>query len=151
MDSAANAPMGTLQPKEPSCALCLPVIFFRCSELVQLTGEVSGESLRRKRLMGIFKSVCLFVCLWLRLNNKLKHNLAVDTDPGCPLMSFALTLCGQMSSSTSPPHFYSHWPHGTGITSPNITLLLWSHLLTVKPPLHQLPLAFLREPAARGQ
>ena len=53
MDSAANAPMGTLQPKEPSCALCLPVIFFRCSELVQLTGEVSGESLKSKSQMGI--------------------------------------------------------------------------------------------------
>ena len=55
MDSAANAPMGTLQPKEPSCALCLPVIFFRCSELVQLTGEVSGESLKSTSPMGIYE------------------------------------------------------------------------------------------------
>ena len=50
-----------------------------------------------------------------------------------------------------PTPFLLPLAHGTGITSPNITLLLWSHPLTVKPPLHQLPLAFLREPAARGQ
>ena len=93
----------------------------------------------------------LFIYLWLCLNKNLKQHLAVDTDPGSPLMSFALILCGPTSSSTSPPHFYSHWPHGTGITFPHITLLLWSHPLTVKPPLHQLPLAFLREPTARGQ
>lgn len=65
MDSAAKVPWGPLQPKETSCALCLPVIFFRCSELVQLTGEVSGESLRRNRLMGIFKSVYLFIYLFM--------------------------------------------------------------------------------------
>ena len=112
------------------------------------------EKAQKARVRWAFKkSPYLFIYLWLCLNKMLKQNLAVDTDPGCPLMSFALTLCGQTSSSTSPLHFYSHWPHGTGITSPSphITLLLWSHPLTIKPPLHQLPLPFLREPAARGQ
>ena len=60
MDSAANAPWGPLQPEEPSCAVCLPVIFFRCSEHEQQTGEVSGESLKRERKTGICK-VQLFI------------------------------------------------------------------------------------------
>jgi len=68
----------------------------------------------------------------------------------CPLISY-VTSRGQTSSSTSPPHFFSHWSHGTGSAFPHVTLLLWSNPLTVKPSLHQFPLAFLREPVAREQ
>ena len=62
MDSAANAPWGLLPPKEPSCALCLPVILFGFSELVQQSGEVSGEILKRKNPADIY---CLFIYRWV--------------------------------------------------------------------------------------
>ena len=45
-----------------SCALCLPVIFFRFSELVQQNGEVFGESIRRKNPADIYY---LFIYSWV--------------------------------------------------------------------------------------
>ena len=90
----------------------------------------------------------LTIYLHLGLNKNLKQQLATDIDPRCPLMDFVLSLYGQMSSSTFPPHFYSFCPKGlaplfiTSLLSSAVThselnvFCTNSHWLSLKNQLH---------------